>query len=428
MVGAGQFGGPFLDPALHLVMRQAQCFFGPLPLDALGDPIRHRSQHLEGRRRERSAGERRHDPHHTTLDDQRVAGEADHPFPPSPFAVTDPLVVEDVVGQVGTALPGDEADLERADRHARVGPVEVGVDARTGLQLQDGLVRVERPDAGEGGAEAVHEGFGASLKERLQVGPLGERDADLRAQVRQLGPLAQGLLRLFALGDLRHQGVVSPRQFRGALPDPGLQFVVRPAQGILGVPPGVAGLLLLQGLRHRLSQPGQPVLEQVVGGALPEALDGGLVAEGAGDHDDRHVQAPLPHQVEGEEGVEPGQVVVGEDEVGGRVEAGEEVGLGLHPLAGRLVTGASELVEDQASVVLAVFEQEHAERSGHRRLLLLVVAPEPLLKASASRDMRRGGPARRESRTYRSMRMCALPSWMQMSISDPGTARRPDSR
>ena len=30
----------------------------------------------------------------------------------------------------------------------------------------------------------------------------------------------------------------------------------------------VAGLLLFQGVGHRLAQPGQPVLEQVVGGAL----------------------------------------------------------------------------------------------------------------------------------------------------------------
>ena len=46
-------------------------------------------------------------------------------------------------------------------------------------------------------------------------------------------------------------------------------------------------------------------------------------------------------------------------------------GLGLHPLAVRLEAGAAELVEDQAGVVLAVFEQEDAERSGHRRLHLV---------------------------------------------------------
>ena len=88
-------------------------------------------------------------------------------------------------------------------------------------------------------------------------------------------------------------------------------------------PPVVAVLLLLQGVRHRLPQPGQPVLEQVVGGALPEALDGGLVAEGAGDDDDGvSPGSRLPHhRVQHLQGVELGQVIVGQDDIGSGARA-----------------------------------------------------------------------------------------------------------
>jgi len=55
---------------------------------------------------------------------------------------------------------------------------------------------------------------------------------------------------------------------------------------------------------------------------------------------------------------------------------GEELGLGLHAFPDRLEAGATELVEDQSGVVLAIFEHQGAERLGHRQLSLFEDAAE----------------------------------------------------
>ena len=69
-------------------------------------------------------------------------------------------------------------------------------------------------------------------------------------------------------------------------------------------------------------------------------------------------------------------MIVGQDDVEGGVELGEEVSLGLHPFPDRLEAGAAELVEDQSGVILAIFEQQDAERSGHRQRSLFDEAAE----------------------------------------------------
>ena len=95
-----------------------------------------------------------------------------------------------------------------------------------------------------------------------------------------------------------------------------------------------------------------------------------------------------------------------------RLEVGEEVGLGVHPVAVGLEAGAAELVEDHAGVVLPVFEQEDAERSSHQHLHLFDYAGRsPLSGHSASvvySASNRSVPRRK--RTYRSMRMNTRPS------------------
>ena len=54
-------------------------------------------------------------------------------------------------------------------------------------------------------------------------------------------------------------------------------------------------------------------------------------------------------------------MIVGQDQIGGGLELGEELGLGLHAFPDRLEAGAAELVEDQSGVVLVIFEQEDTE-------------------------------------------------------------------
>ena len=114
---------------------------------------------------------------------------------------------------------------------------------------------------------------------------------------------------------------------------------------------------------HRLPEPGQPVLEQVVGGAPLEALHRRLVPQGAGDDDDGDVQVPLLHQPQGLQGVELGEVVIGQDQVGGGVEEDEESGSVCTRSSNGSKPARRSSWRIKPGVVRAVFEQEHTERS-----------------------------------------------------------------
>ena len=119
-----------------------------------------------------------------------------------------------------------------------------------------------------------------------------------------------------------------------------------------------------------MSQPGEPIFEEIVGGPLLQTLDSRLVSQGTGDHDHRYIQAPIGHQAQGSQRVELGHMVVKQDEVQLRVKLGNKVDLGLDPFAQWSEAGTAKLVEDQSSVVVTIFEQKNVERSRHRRLLL----------------------------------------------------------
>ena len=79
----------------------------------------------------------------------------------------DAWVADDLIGQVGLSLLGDQADLELADRHSGMGTVQVGVQARAGLEFEDVPLRANRPDARERRVQVPHDGLGAALQEPL---------------------------------------------------------------------------------------------------------------------------------------------------------------------------------------------------------------------------------------------------------------------
>src|SRR5208283_1749135 len=105
---------------------------------------------------------------------------------PSPLRVANDRVVKNVVGQVGTALLDDQAELRPAvDRHATEGPVGASVQPGGGPQFQDVLRLVDRPDAGEGRVHVVHQRLGAGLEDAgKRVGP-GQGDTHVGGQRRQ---------------------------------------------------------------------------------------------------------------------------------------------------------------------------------------------------------------------------------------------------
>ena len=152
-------------------------------------------------------------------------------------------------------------------------------------------------------------------------------------------------------------------ELAGAGGQRGLGAVALGAEGLLG-----------QGLLDRGAEADQAVLEEVVAGPQPQALQGDRLAHGAGDDDDGEVPAPRAHGLEGLAGGEGRQGVIGEDEVEGGLEVGEVVRLGLHPLPRGGVPGRAQVLNHHRGVRGTVLQDEDAEWRRHRRALPFVLA------------------------------------------------------
>jgi len=122
---------------------------------------------------------------------------------------------------------------------------------------------------------------------------------------------------------------------------------------------------LITSSSYRGPQPRQAVLEQVVAGPLSHGGHGDVFTHGPRHDQERDVLPSLSQAIEGGQGVELGQLVVREDQVGGRVEAGEKVRLGFDPLPLRFQAGPAQLVEHQLGIGLAVFDDQNADALPH---------------------------------------------------------------
>jgi hypothetical protein len=79
--------------------------------------------------------------------------------------------------------------------------------------------------------------------------------------------------------------------------------------------------LLAERAVHGGGEARQALLEDVVGNAELEGVDGVLLAELSGEHDERHPRAELQREREAREAVEGGELVVGEDQIDRRHQA-----------------------------------------------------------------------------------------------------------
>lgn len=101
------------------------------------------------------------------------------------------------------------------------------------------------------------------------------------------------------------------------------------AQGLFGA----EAFAVLEGLGDGAAdgggEAGEGAFEDEIGGAVAEGLDGGLLAEGAGDEDEGDAGAEFAFEGEGGVAVDAGEVEVGEDEVGRIGDEGAAVRLGV---------------------------------------------------------------------------------------------------
>jgi len=78
--------------------------------------------------------------------------------------------------------------------------------------------------------------------------------------------------------------------------------------------------LLLQRLLDGLAEPGETILQQVVGGALAHGGDGQFLTDAPRHDDEGNVEAALDEQGQRAVAVELRQAVIGTDEIGEAVE------------------------------------------------------------------------------------------------------------
>ena len=125
---------------------------------------------------------------------------------------------------------------------------------------------------------------------------------------------------------------------------------------------GLRQVMVADGPPDRLAQTAQAILEQIVGRAALEHLDGRLLADAARDDDERQVGVLLAQQFERAWRTQRRHVEVGEDQVGRRAQRPEIRGLVFDPLPDRIEAGPGQLVHDQRRVRASIFEQQHPQR------------------------------------------------------------------
>jgi hypothetical protein len=103
--------GGALDREGETLLAGVQGLHCPPVLNAVGNAVRYRCQSVERRCPERSACKQSHDPNDLIGDEQRIAGEGDHPLAPRPILVVDARVTDHRIREVGLAFQSDQADF-----------------------------------------------------------------------------------------------------------------------------------------------------------------------------------------------------------------------------------------------------------------------------------------------------------------------------
>ncbi len=89
-------------------------------------------------------------------DDERIAGECNHPLATRPVLFGDARVADNRVSEVWPAFGGDVPDLEQPHGNAAVSAVEMSIETSARLQLEHVHLAIQGPDPREGRVEVQH--------------------------------------------------------------------------------------------------------------------------------------------------------------------------------------------------------------------------------------------------------------------------------
>ncbi len=237
--------------------------------------------------------------------------------------------------------------------------VAVCIETQRGGALQPArgavLVAPARGDAGD----------------RRAVGTRHERRI---ARIQQLAEAPADEL-LWLVAEDRCSGAVGERDgvVGIALPDPVLRALHDVAEALLAGAQrffgGEACLLALafgECAAHGGLETAEVALENVVGGAAFQRLDGAILAESAGDEHERQLRAHAAHHVERTHAVESGQREIAEHDVWcERVELIAQTLLGFDAAREDVETPTHQGARDEFGVGLDVLDQQHLDGIRH---------------------------------------------------------------
>ena len=154
-------------------------------------------------------------------------------------------------------------------------------------------------------------------------------------------------------------------------------------QPLVGQPLFAAGAVPIDRCQHGVTEPGEPVLEKVVGGAALDAIGGEFVVQGSGDDEGRDVYGSFLEYLEDAERAERRHLEVGNQCVVWFGEGRQEVRLVVDFGPARVDPGAADYRFHQLRVVGIVFDEEYLEPFSHATVLLLKSSA-PALDVQAS--------------------------------------------
>ena len=181
-----------------------------------------------------------------------------------------------------------------------------------------------------------------------------------------LGDLQQLIFKTPAFGNSGLKPGIGRPEVSRALLHPRFQLVISAAQRLLRAAALAPNLGLAQLAFHRLAEARQVVFHDVVMRACLHRRHGRLLGDVAGYDDERQIQPSPFDEGQGLQGIEPRQVVVGDDQIPFLpFERGTQSLGRFDPVAGGRIPGALQFDLQQRRVVFRILDDQYSQWAAH---------------------------------------------------------------